>query len=210
MKGILYISNVEFSKMLEYPDLVIPENKTTFICGGSGSGKSSLLKMLNGTVSPTRGNIFYNGVDLKNVDTLLLRKEVLLVAQTVFLFNGTIKENFNKFYEFRKQQVIDELEIEKFLKVCCVSFDVDACCDTMSGGEKQRVFIAICLSFMPKVLMLDEPTSALDEKTSDCFFENIKSFTNGNRITLLVVSHNKSLMCKYADNIIEIGEKVTT
>ena len=207
MEDILFVSNVEFSEMLEYQNIGIPINKTTFICGESGSGKSSLLKMLNGTVSPTRGDIFYNNKNIKNLDMLVLRKEVLLVAQSVYLFDGSIEENFPKFYEFRKQELISNEEMRKFLKVCCVGFELDSKCETMSGGEKQRVFIAICLSFMPKVIMLDEPTSALDETTSNCFFENIKSFSIENNITLVVVSHNRTLMEKYADNIIEIGRR---
>lgn len=209
MENIINISNLEFFGMLEYSDFGISQNTITFISGESGSGKSSLLKMLNGTVTPTRGSVFYKGIDIKNIDSLQIRRDVLLVSQSVFLFEATIFENFLKFYEFRKQPIIEKEKIEEFLKVCCVNFDMDSDCNNMSGGEKQRVYIAICLSFMPKVLMLDEPTSSLDEYTSDCFFNNLKEFINKNNITLIVVSHNKTLMNKYADGIIEIGEKVT-
>jgi putative ABC transport system ATP-binding protein len=72
----------------------------------------------------------------------------------------------------------------------------------MSGGEKQRAFTAICLSLMPKVLMLDEPTAALDEVNAENLLSNIKSFCAENDMTLIVVCHNLQLAKNFADNII--------
>ena len=74
----------------------------------------------------------------------------------------------------------------------------------MSGGERQRVYIAIFLSFMPDVLMLDEPTSALDNTSSDIMMSNIKNFTNDNEMTTIVVSHYLTLAEKYGDEIIAL------
>ena len=74
----------------------------------------------------------------------------------------------------------------------------------MSGGERQRVYIAIFLSFMPDVLMLDEPTSALDNTSSDIMMSNIKNFTKDNEMTTVVVSHYLPLAEKYGDNIIAL------
>jgi len=72
----------------------------------------------------------------------------------------------------------------------------------MLGGERQRIYIAICMSLMPKVLMMDEPTSALDEKNSWIVMENIKEFCSRNGITLIVVSHNTRLAEAFADRTI--------
>ena len=74
----------------------------------------------------------------------------------------------------------------------------------MSGGEKQRLYIAIYLSFKPKVIMLDEPTSALDEENSHEVIKNILSFSKENKITSLIVSHDKELANAFADNTVVI------
>jgi putative ABC transport system ATP-binding protein len=74
----------------------------------------------------------------------------------------------------------------------------------MSGGERQRISISICLSLRPKVLLLDEPTSALDDMTSNAVMSNLKTFCHENNITLIIISHNKALAQTYADNIITL------
>ena len=94
--------------------------------------------------------------------------------------------------------------MEKFLKLCSADFPLETRCETMSGGERQRVYIAIFLSFMPKILMLDEPTSALDNISSDAMMKNIINFSNDNEMTIIVVSHYLPLAEKYGDNIIAL------
>ncbi len=207
MENIIRIDNVNFLNLIHYSDISIPLNKATFISGESGAGKSTLLKILNSTINGATGYIYFNGENINNIDTIRLRKEMLLVSQSVFLFDGSIKKNFEEFYSYRNQSPPNEDTIKKYLNLCCLKMPTDFLCEKMSGGEKQRAFIAICLSFNPKVLMLDEPTSALDEKTANDFFNNIKNFCKENSITLVVISHNKTLTEKYADNIIYINKE---
>ena len=140
------------------------------------------------------------------MDIIKLRKEVLLISQSVYLFDTTIGENFRQFYDCRELSQPSEEEMKYFLDLCCVPFSLDKDCTTMSGGERQRIYIAIFLSFKPKVLMLDEPTSALDKQNSNNFMENIISYCKQNEITLIVVSHDGNITEKFADNIITIGE----
>ena len=190
--------------MIRYPNIKIAKGKTTFIHGPSGCGKSTLLKLINGTTSPDSGEIFYKGNNIENIDTIDLRREILLVAQSVFLFTGTIEENFKKYYEYRDRDLPTKETMEKFLKICSAEFSLETRCETMSGGERQRVYIAIFLSFMPDVLMLDEPTSALDNTSSDIMMSNIKNFTKDNEMTTIVVSHYLTLAEKYGDEIIAL------
>ena len=199
---IISASQVVFQSMIRYPNIKIAKGKTTFIHGPSGCGKSTLLKLINGTTSPDSGEIFYKGNNIENIDTIDLRREILLVAQSVFLFTGTIEENFKKYYEYRDRDLPTKETMEKFLKICSAEFPLETRCETMSGGERQRVYIAIFLSFMPDVLMLDEPTSALDNTSSDIMMSNIKNFTNDNEMTTIVVSHYLTLAEKYGDDII--------
>lgn len=201
---IISASQVVFQSMIRYPDIKIAKGKTTFIHGPSGCGKSTLLKLINGTISPDRGEILYNDNNIENIDTIKLRREILLVSQSVYLFTGTIEENFIKYYEYRDHDVLPKEDMEKFLKLCCADFPLETRCETMSGGERQRVYIAIFLSFMPKILMLDEPTSALDNISSDAMMNNIIDFSNDNEMTIIVVSHYLPLAEKYGDNIIAL------
>ena len=201
---IISVSQVVFQSMIRYPNIKIEKGKRTFIHGPSGCGKSTLLKLINGTTSPDSGEIFYNGNNIENIDTIDLRREVLLVAQSVFLFTGTIEENFKKYYEYRDRDLPTKETMEKFLKICSAEFPLETRCETMSGGERQRVYIAIFLSFMPDVLMLDEPTSALDNTSSDIMMSNIKNFSKDNEMTTIVVSHYLTLAEKYGDEIIAL------
>ena len=201
---IISASQVVFQSMIRYPNIKIAKGKTTFIHGPSGCGKSTLLKLINGTTSPDSGEIFYKGNNIENIDTIDLRREILLVAQSVFLFTGTIEENFNKYYEYRDRDLPTKETMEKFLKICSAEFPLETRCETMSGGERQRVYIAIFLSFMPDVLMLDEPTSALDNTSSDIMMSNIKNFSKDNEMTTIVVSHYLTLAEKYGDEIIAL------
>lgn len=161
--------------------------------------------MFNGMLSQSNGDIFYNDTNILDIETIKLRKEVSLISQSVFLFDGTIRENFNEFYNYRQEKAITNDEIKLFLDICCLDFSLDKHCNEMSGGEKQRLYIAIYLSFKPKVIMLDEPTSALDEENSHEIIKNILSFSKQNRITSIIVSHDKELSKSFADNIVVIA-----
>lgn len=189
---------------INYGDLTFEEGKTTFITGPSGAGKSTLLRLLNGTISPFSGEIYYKENNTAHIDTISLRREVSLVSQELFLFDGSIEDNFKEFYSYRGLAKPSVETMQQFLTLCCVDFPLESNCSTMSGGEKQRVYIGIFLSLMPKVLLLDEPTSALDNKNSQHLFENILSFCKTNHITTILVSHDLSLINSFHDNIIEI------
>lgn len=204
-KPIFLLKDVKFKNIIHYPDIQISENSITFICGESGCGKSTLLKLLNGVISADEGEILYVGKSITLYDPIMLRREVLLCGQSAFLFDGSIEENFARYYQYRDLSYENEEEAKNYLKICAAEFPLDFSCTTMSGGEKQRVFTAICLSFQPRVLLLDEPTSALDDATADMMMENIKYYCKKEEITLIVVSHNKELARKYADDVIIIG-----
>lgn len=206
-KPIFETRELQFNNMLNYDDLVIPAEKATFITGESGKGKSTLLKLFNGTLSPSKGIINYAGQNLQELDTVSLRKEVSLISQNVFLFDSSIKENFQSFYEYREETTPSTDIMEEFLRICCLPLQLDKDCTTMSGGERQRLYMAIYLSFIPRVVMLDEPTSALDSRNSDDVIENIIMFCRKMRITPILVSHDKELTEKFGENIIEVGRR---
>lgn len=203
---ILETKDLSF-KGIRYQDISIEENRVNFIVGRSGTGKSTLLRLFNGMLTPDTGVLTYRGEDIEKIDTIALRREILLISQSVYLFDATIRENFREFYGYRGMEIPMEKEMKEFLAMCRITFPLDKDCSNMSGGEKQRVYMAIYLSFLPKVVMLDEPTSALDKENGLEVIRNIIAFCKGKGITVLIVSHDGSLTETFAENIITIEEE---
>lgn len=207
---IFKIRNVVYVNMLRYDAIDIKQGAVTFIQGESGSGKSSLLKLLNHSHSYDSGEIVYLGRPITEYDPLLLRQEVSLVAQEVFLVDGNIYDNFKFFYGARGMATPSEGVIAKFLRLACIEISLDKDIQTLSGGERQRVYLAIFMSFAPKVLILDEPTAALDEETSKLLMYNITQYVKEQKLSLIVVSHGKELANIYADEVIYIKKEAMT
>ncbi|MDD2994516.1 MAG: ABC transporter ATP-binding protein [Pygmaiobacter sp.] len=174
-------------------------NKTTFLTGPSGCGKSTLLRLFNKTASPGSGRVLFYGEDIASMNTLVLRRRVLLVGQSVFLFSTSIADNFNHFFAYRGQNPPEISEMKKYLAICRADFPLESRCDTLSGGERQRVFLAVCLAMQPEVLLLDEPSSALDRNHADAVIAGIKAWAHENSVTLVVVSHDPVLTARFAD-----------
>ena len=201
---ILRFENVKFIK--EYDDFSIDKNEVVFVVGKSGSGKSTLLKLINNTLQMKSGRIFYKDENILNIKPVELRRNIIMTSQENFLFDMTIRENFHEFYKLRDLEELTDDEITKFLKKTNFDVDLNLNVEKLSGGEKQRVFLAIALSLDPEVLLLDEPTSALDNKTAFDMMKNIVNYCKHNDITLVVVSHARQLVDEFADKIIDLGE----
>lgn len=201
---ILRFENVKFIK--EYDDFTIDKNEVVFVVGKSGSGKSTLLKLINNTLQMKSGRIFYKDENILNIKPVELRRNIIMTSQENFLFDMTIRENFHEFYKLRDLDRLTDEEIAKFLKITNFDVDLNLNVEKLSGGEKQRVFLAITLSLDPDVLLLDEPTSALDNKTAFDMMKNIVDYCKHNDITLVVVSHARQLVDEFADKIIDLGE----
>ena len=206
MNNIVFeTKNLAFNNQIYYQDIQILKAKANFIVGASGTGKSTLLRLFNGTLSQSSGEIYYQSQNIAEMDTISLRKEVSLISQSVFLFDASIGENFKMFYEYRGQDEPTEETMLEFLNLCQISFPLDKNCTTMSGGERQRVYIAIFLSFLPKVIMLDEPTSALDKENGYNVIHNIINFCKSKDIAVIIISHDSHLTETFGENIIHIG-----
>lgn len=202
---ILETKDLSF-KGIRYQDIRIEENRVSFIVGRSGTGKSTLLRLFNGMLTPDTGTITYRGEDIEGIDTIALRREILLISQSVYLFDVSIRENFREFYGYRGMEMPTEKEMADYLAMCRITFPLDKDTSNMSGGEKQRVYMAIYLSFLPRVVMLDEPTSALDKENGLEVIRNAIDFCKGKGITMVIVSHDGSLTETFAENIITIEE----
>ena len=194
-----------FNHHITYPDMTIMRDAPTFFVGESGSGKTSLFRMFNRTLTPESGSIAFSGSDIFSFDPIDLRKQVLLVSQSVFLFDDSIHKNFRSFYEMTERPLISDSEINDYLKLCNIPIPLDSDCCVLSGGERQRVYLAIFLSFKPQVLLLDEPTSALDADNTKIVMENIIEFCKTHTVTPLIISHDEKTIDKYANAVLRLS-----
>jgi len=130
---------------------------------------------------------------------------VILAGQSVWLFRGTVRENFAQFHQFRCSPPPADGEIERLLRLCAAPFTPRTSCDQLSGGERQRIFLAVALSFAPRLLLLDEPTSALDEATAQILLGNLTAWCRAGGMTLVAVSHDAGLAQRFSDRVVRIG-----
>lgn len=207
MKPLFQTEGLSFGGFLKYGDLSFPSGKITFITGESGSGKSTLLKILNGTLSPSEGRAYYRNDDIETLDAVVLRREVSLVSQEPFLFEGTVRENFDAYYAYREQTPPPDAELKHLLSSFLLDFSPDAPTRTFSGGEKQRLYIAIFLSFRPKVLLLDEPTSALDAATGKTVLSAVIGSCREVGTDVVVVSHSAHMAGAFAQNTLHLRKE---
>ena len=191
--------------------------ETIAFVGPSGSGKSTLMKLLVGLYRPEQGNIFYNGLDEKEIHFDDLRNQIGFVTQDTNLFSGSIKENL-----LFVNPTATEVDINDALKKAACSNLLERAekgLDTMigegglklSGGEKQRISIARALLRMPKILIFDEATSALDSLTEEEITNTIIDISKAkDQITILIAHRLSTIM--HADRIyvLEKGEVVET
>ena len=189
---------------IRYPDLVVEANKMTFLSGPSGCGKSTLFRLLNGTLTQTAGRIFYRGTDTLTMDTLELRRQILLVNQQAYLFDGTVEDNFRIYNQYRHQPVPAKSAIKEYLYIASAHFDPTHETARLSGGERQRVFNAVMLSLGADIYLWDEPSSALDTITANAFFYRLRAFNADRGITSLVITHDDSLIPTFSDALITL------
>ncbi|MBS9784540.1 MAG: ATP-binding cassette domain-containing protein [Oceanivirga sp.] len=189
-----------FNNSITYPEIQLNKQDFLYIQGKSGAGKTSLLKLLNRTAIATKGDIYYMNKNILEYPVTEYRKNVLLVPQDIFLFDISIKENFNMFYQNLEKEFLSDNEIIKYLEICCLDIDINKNVKLLSGGERKRVFLSIFLSLTKSILLLDEPITGLDEKTAIKLLGNIKKLG----FTIICVSHNKEIIEKFATRSIKL------
>jgi HlyB family type I secretion system ABC transporter len=192
---------------LENLSFEINPGQTVAIVGRSGSGKTTISKLLLGLYVPTQGKIFVDGQDINNISLHSLRKQTGLVDQNTFLFGGTIKENLTIAYP---QATIAELQhachlagAADFIEEFPLKYEtqIGESGGLLSGGQRQRLAIARALLGKPRLLILDEATSNLDAESEKIIQNNLDTILNNQ--TTFVIAHRLSTV-KKADLILVI------
>lgn len=185
--------------VLRHLNLTIHENQTVAFCGTSGSGKSSILSLLQRFYDPCRGTITYGGLDLRAIPLPTWRAEMAYVSQDPVLYEGTLRWNLS-LGAVDPEQVTDA-EIEAACREACVwdfAMALPEGLDTMiglkgsslSGGQRQRVCIARALLRRPRILLLDEATSALDAESEVLVQQALDNACKG--CTTITIAHRLS------------------
>ncbi|MDA8561769.1 ATP-binding cassette domain-containing protein [Gammaproteobacteria bacterium] len=209
MKNIIDIKNISLKistinkNILFNINCEIKKNDFVILLGTNGSGKSSLLKCLDGRYTPTSGEIILNDLPLKNhfkkgiktitqntndslFTTLTIKEHFLLIKNK----NDSI-ESFKKHLEIFNKKLIGKLNqtVEK-----------------LSGGEKQALILSLIFLHPPKILLLDEHTSALDPVSSESLMNITNNMIKKHKITCIMTTHDLSIAKKYGNRIIAMKD----
>lgn len=215
LNGRIRFENVRFRYRVDGSDVLhgisfeLKENKVYGLVGRSGSGKSTISKLVQRLYIPQSGKITIDGLDISLIKPQLLRQQIGVVLQENFMFNGTVAENIS----IHCPQVSIEriIEISKIAGAHDFIMELDEGYDTvigekgvsLSGGQKQRIAIARAIINNPRILIFDEATSALDYESESIIQNNLKEICKGR--TVLIIAHRLSTLAS-ADEILVIDK----
>ena len=195
------ISNLNFEYVKNFPvlnDISIDINKgqTTAIVGSTGSGKSTLIKLILRLYDSTAGEIKFDGKNIRDLELDSLRNKIGLVSQDIFLFEGTVFENIAYGNLDAKDEEVWEAaklsESDKFINLLPNKENtiVGERGQKLSGGQRQRISIARAILKNPEILILDEATSAVDNETEAAIQRSINTLKEGR--TVIAIAHRLS------------------
>lgn len=176
------------------------------ILGVSGAGKSSLLRMFNALSSPSTGQVLYRGQALEG-DMRTLRENVGFLFQNPAVFDASVRDSLKIAGRWnpRIAGLLDHELSEILEEVGLDGISLSTNSKDLSGGEQQRLSLATMLLNHPQVLLLDEPTASLDQKSAIRIMTLIKNLRETHRLTIIAVSHDHTLMDRYADRAIVLS-----
>lgn len=190
------------------------EGDINLIIGGSGSGKSTILKCMIGLHEPDSGKVLYNDTDFTRLDfqgRIPIRREVGMLFQNSALFDSmTVEQNITFSLEMFSE--MNKAERKERADFCLERVDLAGTNklfpSELSGGMKKRVGIARAISMQPKYLFCDEPNSGLDPKTAILIDELIKDLTDEYNTTTVIVTHDMNSVMGIGDYILFVDKGV--
>ena len=221
MSTILKLSNVSYvygkgtpfeKKAVDNVSLSFEKGKITGLIGHTGSGKSTLVNLLNGLNKPTEGTVSLDGQDIwekpKEIAKVRFRVGLVMQYPEYQLFDETVRADIG--FAPRNQGLSPE-EVEKRVLSAAgfvgIGNDIlDKSPFELSGGQKRRVAIAGIIAMNPDVLVLDEPAAGLDPRGRKEILSGLKEYVKESGTTLILVSHSMEDMAYYCDNVVVMNE----
>ena len=218
IKGAVNLNNITFAYNQREPviknlSLNIPAGQTIAIVGATGSGKSTLVKLLLRLYEVQSGSITLDGLDIKDIVLWDLRRAIGLVSQDVFLFHGTVRENISYGSPDATISQIEEAakiaEAAQFISELPDGYDtiVGERGQKLSGGQKQRIAIARAILKDPPILILDEATSAVDNETEAAIARSLEKITR-NRTTIAIAHRLSTIRHSDCIYVMDYGQLI--
>ena|SRR5574344_1498710 len=216
-KNVSYIYNRDTSlrkKAIDNLSIAIKDNKINGIIGQSGSGKTTMIEMLEALLIPTTGNVKVdefniNGVNkIRNINNLRKRVGIVFQFPEEQFFNLTVKKEieFGLLNLNYRTKEIDKRIKDSLLMVGLDESYLDRDPFTLSNGEQRKVAIASTLAYNPKLLVFDEPTIGLDDDSKNLFIKMIRNLKNKFNKTIIIVSHDLDMLNEIVDYAIVINK----
>ena len=184
----------ENNLILDNFNLEINRGEFLTIIGSSGCGKTTVLKLINGLLTPEAGNIYVEGKDIGEVDQIKLRRKIGYAIQGIGLFpHMSIEKNISYVLNLisKKDKVKIDKKVRELIKLVGMDEDVlKRYPSELSGGQRQRIGIARALAAEPHILLMDEPFGAVDEITRKMLQEEIIKIHEDLAVTIIFVTHD--------------------
>lgn len=217
VKGAIEFRQVSFGyeegrDVLQDISFTVPAGSTVALVGHTGSGKSSIISLLNRLYPLSRGSILLDGVDIQQYDPTVLRGNIGVVLQDVFLFSGSVADNITlrnpQITRAQVEEAAQMIGVHDFILQLPGGYDYNVMerGNTLSWGQRQLISFIRALLYNPSVLVLDEATSSVDSESEQLIEKAIERLIKGR--TSIVIAHRLSTIQKASRIIVLSGGKI--
>ncbi len=207
------VYEVDAARLLDRVDLNVAEGELVGLVGPNGAGKTTLLRTIGGLLKTRDGAVLLDGDEVRRMDSGERAKSIAHVAQLTPLAQGftalevVMMGRYPHMGRLQSERAVDREVVKRALETTGVGSLADRTLETLSGGERQGVFVARALAQEPRLLLLDEPTSNLDINHQARFFNIVRGLVDGG-MTAVAAIHDLSLAARFCDRMVLLSEGV--